>query len=250
MVLAAAGGVEHGELVKLAEKYFADASLNGEVAAPQRCRFTGSEIRARYDDLPLAHVTIAIEAPGLNNPQDALNLSVAQSLIGSWDMTYGAGANLSSKLASACAQEEMCHSFQSFYDQLSDTGLWGTYFVSDRLTIEDMMFNVQGEWMRLCSSVTEFEIERAKNQLKVALFQQFGSTCSAVDSIARQVLFGNQVTSLAQLDANINAITGKTVRDTCMKYLYDKCPVVTGVGPVEALPDYNRIRGSMYWLRL
>jgi hypothetical protein len=34
-----------------------------------------------------------------------------------------------------------------------------------------------------------------------------------------------------------------------MKYIYDKCPAVAGVGPVEALPDYNRIRSSMYWLR-
>jgi processing peptidase subunit beta len=35
-----------------------------------------------------------------------------------------------------------------------------------------------------------------------------------------------------------------------MKYIYDKCPAVASVGPVETLPDYNRIRGSMYWLRL
>lgn len=252
MVLAAAGGVDHKELVQLAEKYFADASLNSDrqISAPERCRFTGSEIRARYDDLPLAHVAIAIEAAGYNSSGDALALSVAQSVMGSWDRTYGAGANLASRLASACAQEEMCHSFQSFYHKFSDTGVWGTYFVSDRLTIDDMMFNVQGEWMRLCASVTEFEVERAKNQLKTAVLQQLSSPSVACDHLARQVLFGEKPTSLSEVDRQISAVNVKTVRDVCMKYIYDKCPVVAGIGPLEALPDYNRVRGAMYWLRL
>jgi processing peptidase subunit beta len=252
MVLAAAGGVEHSELVELAEKHFGDASLNSdrELPRPTHCRFTGSELRARYDDLPLAHVAIAIEGAGYNSSRDSLALTVAQKLIGSWDRTYGAGASLSSKLASACAQEEMCHSFQAFYTQFSDTALWGTYFVSDRMTIEDMMYNVQGEWMRLCSSVTEFEVERAKNVLKTSLFQQLSASSTACDYLAKQVLFSGKCTSLAELDAEINSISANTVRDVLMKYVYDKCPVVTGVGPLEQLPDYNRVRGSMFWLRL
>lgn len=35
-----------------------------------------------------------------------------------------------------------------------------------------------------------------------------------------------------------------------MKYIYDQCPVIAAVGPVENLPDYNYIRGAMYWLRV
>jgi hypothetical protein len=35
-----------------------------------------------------------------------------------------------------------------------------------------------------------------------------------------------------------------------MKYIYDRCPVVAGVGPTENLPDYNVVRSGMYWLRL
>lgn len=29
-----------------------------------------------------------------------------------------------------------------------------------------MLFNIQNEWMRLCTIVTETEVERAKNHLK------------------------------------------------------------------------------------
>jgi len=36
--------------------------------------------------------------------------------------------------------------------------------------------------------------------------------------------------SLAELDAMINSINAQVIRETCMKYIYDKCPVVSGYG--------------------
>ena len=47
MVLAGAGGVDHQELVKLAEKYFSGVSYqyeNGKIPTVEPCRFTGSEV--------------------------------------------------------------------------------------------------------------------------------------------------------------------------------------------------------------
>lgn len=35
---------------------------------------------------------------------------------------------------------------------------------------------------------------------------------------------------LPELDARIEAVNASVVRDVCMKYIYDKCPVVVGVG--------------------
>jgi processing peptidase subunit beta len=251
MVLAAAGGIDHSEMVSLGEKYFSDmsASYDYEIPTLTKCRFTGSEIRARYDDLPLAHVAIAVEGAPFGT-EDSLALSVATMLIGSWEPSYNAGASMSSRLASANAQFPMSHNFHAFYNPYSDTGMWGLYFSADRMTIEDMMFNVQGEWMRLCSSVTESEVARAKNQLKMKLLEKMESTQLACDVMAKEILYTGKQMSLSQLDAAIDTISAKTVRDVCMKYLYDKCPAVSGVGPVEALPDYNRVRGAMYWLRL
>lgn len=48
----------------------------------------------------------------------------------------------------------------------------------------------------------------------------------------------------------LQSVDAANVRDVAMKYIYDRCPAVAAVGPVENLPDYNRIRASMYWLRL
>lgn len=73
--------------------------------------------------MPLAHVAIAIQGPGYANP-DNIPLAIASAFIGSWDPSIGAGASLSSRLASASAQAGLCSSFQSFNTTYHDTGLW------------------------------------------------------------------------------------------------------------------------------
>lgn len=48
---------------------------------------------------------------------------------------------------------------------------------------------------------------------------------------------------------SLQSITAKTVQEAGMKYIYDRCPVIAAVGPVENLTDYNIIRAAMYWIR-
>ncbi len=54
---------------------------------------------------------------------------------------------------------------------------------------------------------------------------------------------------LPELDARIEAVNAQMIRDVCMKYIYDRCPAVVAVGPIDQLPEYNRIRSAMYWVR-
>lgn len=67
---------------------------------------------------------------------------------------------------------ELCHSYQSFNTCYTDTGLWGIYFVCDPLKCEEMLAFVQNEWMRLCTAVTDAEVDRAKNLLKTNMLLQ------------------------------------------------------------------------------
>lgn len=89
-------------------------------------------------------------------------LQVANAIIGHYDCTYGGGAHLSSPLASIAATNKLCQSFQTFNICYADTGLLGAHFVCDHMSIDDMMFVLQGQWMRLCTSATESEVLRGK----------------------------------------------------------------------------------------
>lgn len=173
IVLAAAGGVDHCELVKLANKEFCNLenTYDGQVPKLPPCRFTGSEVRVRDDSLPLAHIAIAVEGCGWAH-QDNVPLMVANTLIGAWDRSQGGGVNNASNLARVSAESNTCHSYQSFNTCYKDTGLWGIYWVCDPMKCEEMLFNIQNEWMRLCTIVTDAEVQRAKNLLMTNMLLQ------------------------------------------------------------------------------
>ena len=137
--------------------------------------------------MPLAHVAIAVEGCGWTNP-DNIPLMVANTLIGNWDRSMGGGAHNSSNLAHYCAEKSFCHSFQSFNTCYKDTGLWGIYFVTDAMNQENMVYNIQNEWMRICTTVTDFEVNRAKNLLKTNMLLQLDGTTPICEDIGRQML--------------------------------------------------------------
>ena len=54
-------GVNHDQLVGLAEKAFSGLPTTYDLPTLEPCRFTGSMMTVRDDYMPTAHVTIAME---------------------------------------------------------------------------------------------------------------------------------------------------------------------------------------------
>uniref|UniRef100_A0A8D2GQP0 Ubiquinol-cytochrome c reductase core protein 1 n=1 Tax=Urocitellus parryii TaxID=9999 RepID=A0A8D2GQP0_UROPR len=235
MVLAAAGGVEHRQLLDLAQKHFSSVSAtypDDTVPTLSPCRFTGSEIRHRDDALPLAHVAIAVEGPGWSNP-DNVALQVANAMIGHYDCTYGGGVHLSSPLASVAVANKLCQSFQTFNICYAETGLLGAHFVCDRMSIDDMIFFLQGQWMRLCTSATESEVTRGKNILRNALVSHLDGTTPVCEDIGRSLLTYGRRIPLAEWESRISEVDAHVVHEVCSKYFYDQCPAVAGMAYIE-----------------
>lgn len=63
--------------------------------------------------------------------------------------------------------------------------MWGIYFVSDPLKLEDMVFHIQEELMRLCTSLTEGEVERAKALLTANTLLQLDTTTAVCEDIGK-----------------------------------------------------------------
>jgi processing peptidase subunit beta len=53
-----------------------------------------------------------------------------------------------------------------------------------------------------------------------------------------------------EIDARIEAVNVDDVKAVASRYIYDRELALAAMGPIEALPDYNRIRSSMSWLRV
>lgn len=106
IVLAAAGDVDHAELVNLANKNLGKVENTFDNKAPELppCRFTSSDIRIRDDSVPFAYFAIAFEAAGLTN-DDHLVLELARHYLGSWDRTQTSGSHHPLTLAKLCDEE-------------------------------------------------------------------------------------------------------------------------------------------------
>lgn len=250
IVLAAAGGVDHDELVQLAAENFRDLKTSvSEEEKIQPCRYTGCDIRIRNDDMPLAHMAMAVEGVGWTNP-DYFALMVANMIFGTWDRSLGGARNLYSRLAADVSEQGLAHNYMAFNTCYTDTGLWGAYMVCDRAKIGGMVEAVQREWLRFCNSVTDEEVERAKDILKTNILLQFDGSTQICEDIGRQMLTYGRRIPLPELDYRINVIDAKMLREICTKYIYDKKPVIAAIGPVAELPEYERICEGMYELKV
>lgn len=192
-------------------------------------------------------MAIALEGPPFGH-DDTLIMEVARNYIGGWDNSQGLSTWHVNPLAVAASY--FTQSYKAFNIIYKDTSLWGIHFVAEPLEQENMLSNILHSLMKLCTCITEKEVERAKYEMKSHLLYETASNYGIGILIGKMFLYSDVAFDLHETLIKIDSVTAKDVRETCTQYIYDRCPAVAAVGPVEGLLDYTRIRAGMYWLRL
>ncbi|KEY65119.1 hypothetical protein S7711_04209 [Stachybotrys chartarum IBT 7711] len=250
MVLVGAGGIPHEKLVELAEQHFSGLPTSGPqnhayLLSKQQATFVGSDVRVRDDTMPTAHIALAVEGVSWNS-DDYFTALVTQAIVGNYDKALGTAPHQGSKLSGWVHKHELANSFMSFSTSYSDTGLWGIYLTTDKLTqIDDLVHFSIREWMRLCNDVSESEVERAKAQLKASILLSLDGTTAVAEDIGRQLITTGRRASPGEIERKIDAITGKDVIDFANRKLWDQDIAISAVGSIEGLFDYQRLRNTM-----
>jgi processing peptidase subunit beta len=254
VVLAAAGAVSHDELVKKASEAFGgmadedpSSSLRG-LLAKEPSLYTGSYVHDRFPFAKELGMAVAFKAAAANDA-DAVPLMVMQTMLGGYSSSSSNGINAGSQLTQAVAMEGLAQSYTAFSKNYHDTGLFGIYGVTSADRCEDFAFTAMQEMTKMCYSVVESDVMRAKTQLKASLLMVQDSTHHVAESIGRDLLVHGRRMPKAEMLARIDAVNADTVRDVADKYIYDKCMVVAAAGDAQFLPDYNWFRRRSYWLR-
>jgi len=251
MVVVGAGAVKHEELVRLAEAAFSSLPEKSgvDLHSLPPVRYTGSSVTIEDVSLDKVHVALAVEGTSWSSP-DQLTMMVIQNIVGGWNKFLGSGTNTSSRLCELIAKEGLADSFTSFNTCYNDTGLFGANMVTSPDHVDDLCCEVLTEWVRLRVQVTDSEVERAKNRLKAQLLMNLDGTTPVAEEIGRHFLAYGRRVSPAELFMRVDAIKTTDVQRVATEYLFDVCPTAVAIGDLHDFPEYNQLRGWLYWNRL
>jgi len=251
MVIAGAGAIDHDEFCKIAGEHFGSlptAPKGGVEVAMDPAVFTGSDIRVRFDSDNTAHLALAFEGASWTS-EYAFPLMLLQTMLGSYDRTSGLGKNVASRMMQDVASNELAHSISTFNTCYKDTGLFGIYAVAPDNKLDDLMWYVMGNLVRMVHSPSADELERAKVTLKATMLMGLDGHSNVAEDIGRQLLtYGRRMTP-AEIFSRIDAITVDDIKATAAHVINDRDHALAAVGGIHELPDYNWIRRHSYYLR-
>lgn len=145
---------------------------------------------------------------------------------------------------------EVANGFSRFYE---DTGLVGMYLVGRPYqtgpgcdsAMQDIMQYSMAEWCRMSQkTIGDHELDQGKINFKSQLlFNQDGSSNTFKD-IGRQLFHHGRRVPLDELFARIDDVTSDNVMEVMQHYFYSRRPVVSIMGQVYPLPNYDWMS---YW---
>ena len=234
MVIAAAGAVEHGEVVAEAERHF--AQFNGPAApAPLPARFGGGE-RLQARDLEQVHIAVALEGLPQRHP-DLYSLQVFTNIL---------GGGMSSRLFQEVREARgLCYAIYAYHAPYSDTGMFGLYAGTDASDTGELMRVVVDEIAAAASGITEEEVARAKAQMKAGLLMALESSGARAQQLASQIYAYGRPIPLEEIVGRIDGVTVESARAAGTALLARARPAVAALGPGKGLESAATIVESL-----
>ncbi len=233
MVLAAAGRVDHDELVEKGQKLFGSRSANGGIDC-EPAQYRGGEMRDRRD-LEQLHLVLGFE--GVPYDDDEFYAATA--------LTTLLGGGMSSRLFQEIRERRgLVYSIYSFASYYADSGLFGIYAGTGADEAAELVEAICNEVRRLPKTLAEDEMCRTRNQLKAGTLMSLESTGSRCDQLGQQTLVFGAPVPLDEQVRKIEAVDIDAVLRVADRIFSGK-PTVAAVGPSEQLPVLSDISNML-----
>ncbi|KAF3450674.1 hypothetical protein FNV43_RR06763 [Rhamnella rubrinervis] len=243
MVLAACG-VEHEELLSMAEPLLSDLP---SVPRPQEPKsvYVGGDYRFQADE-GSTHVALAFEVPGgWHQEKQAVLLTVLQMLMGGGGSfsAGGPGKGMHSRLYLRVLNEhQQIQSFSAFNSIFNHSGLFGIYastgpdFASQAvdLAVQEIFA------LTLPGQVTQVQLNRAKESTKTAVLMNLESRMIASEDIGRQVLTYGERKPVEHFLNTVDKITLEDIISVAEKIVSSPLTMAS-YGDVRNVPSYESV---------
>ena len=234
MLVAAAGAVDHAQIVAEAEHRFASV-VGPDAPQPEPARFGGGT-RVETRDLEQVHIALALQGVPVRDPS-LYSLQVFTSVL---------GGGMSSRLFQEVREiRGLCYTIQAFHMPYSDTGLFGLYAGTDEADAPELMRVVIDQIESATETLNEAEISRAKAQMKAGLLMALESSEARLGQIARQMLAFGRPIPLDEIVAKVEAVTVESARAAGRALIGRGRPAIAALGPGNGLESTAAIAESL-----
>ena len=232
MILSAAGGIDHDEIIRLAEASFGTLPMR---AAPEnfgKAKFVGGEFR-KEKSLEQAHVALAFESPSYRDD----DIYTAQIY------SVALGGGMSSRLFQEIREKRgLCYTIFAQAGAFSDSGMMTIYAGTSEAQVPDLMALTFDELRRAAEDMSSNELERARAQMKAGMLMGLESASNRAERLARQVQVWGYVPELEETVAKIENVTLDRLR-SFSEHIASKAPAALALyGPIQHAPTLNEIQ--------
>ncbi len=228
MILAAAGRVEHDQLLALVEGAFSNLPSRRENSRLSS-RYVGGESREERET-EQAHLLLGFEGVPLDRP-DFYTLSVLSSLF---------GGGMSSRLFQEARENQgLVYNIYSFLSCYMDSGLFGIYANTGEKKAGALISLLCQEIEKVQRDVTSEEVNRSRAQLKASILMSLESTFARCEQLARQIVVFGRPLPIAEIVKKVEAVDAAAVMGLAGR-IFSGTPTRAALGPLSEVESYKK----------
>ncbi|MEJ2695199.1 MAG: pitrilysin family protein [Candidatus Sulfobium sp.] len=223
IVISCAGHFAPDELIGILDRRFGGLRHGSEPKKGSPPEFR-RDIRVYTKDMAEAHICVGV--PALSQTSDERYAFFLLNTV--------LGAGVSSRLFQEIRERRgLAYSVYSFTSSYVDTGLLGVYAGVSKRRIREVADVILDEMLGLKETLTDAELERAKNHLKGNLILGLESTSSRMNNIARQEIFFGRYISPDEIMKSVERVDLKQVKDLADRLIKKHLFSITAYGPIQ-----------------
>jgi predicted Zn-dependent peptidase len=230
LVVAAAGNLEHGQVVEAVRESFGHVLSGGGAPAGPRLGGTSEVTQAgtgvRLVSRGIEQANLILGCEGLSRTDDR------RFALGVLNAALGGG--MSSRLFQEVREKRgLAYSVYSFSSQHADTGIWGVYVGCLPSKADEVLAICRDEVAKVISGgLDDAELERGKGQLRGSIVLGLEDPSSRMSRLGKAELSYPRLEPVDEILASISAVTHDDVRRVAAEVLA-RPKVLAVVGPYD-----------------
>ena len=231
MVVAVAGNVEHGAVLRQVRSAFGAAGFVTDTDTTPKAPREGGRtapfgLGASVVTRPTEQANLVLALPGLRRSDERRHAAGV--------LNAAVGGGMSSRLFQEVREKRgLAYAVYSYANNYADTGMFGIYAGCAPAKVDDVLGLVREQLVRVAESgIDADELERGKGQMRGNVVLGLEDSGSRMGRIAKADLLDGELLSIDEVIRRINAVTLDDVRELAGELLA-ATPALAVVGPFD-----------------